>query len=54
DIVRLGMALGVDFADTWTCYRGGDLACGACPTCVERRKAFRAAGFEDPLAYIED
>lgn len=54
DTVRLGLELGVDFAQTWSCYRGGDTACGACPTCVERLNAFRAAGAMDPLPYAAD
>jgi 7-cyano-7-deazaguanine synthase len=49
DIVRLGIELGVDFARTWSCYRGGRRPCGACPTCVERAGAFRAADVIDPL-----
>jgi 7-cyano-7-deazaguanine synthase len=49
DIVRLGRGLGVDFGATWSCYRGGDRPCGTCPTCVERREAFQAAGVHDPL-----
>lgn len=53
ETVRLGLALGVDFAHTWSCYRGGDTACGTCPTCVERLNAFRAAGAEDPLPYAD-
>jgi len=51
EIVRLGLALRVDFALTWSCYRGGEEACGACPTCVERLNAFRQAGAVDPLPY---
>lgn len=51
DIVALGVRLGVDFAETWSCYRGGASACGTCPTCVERLKAFKANGLVDPLAY---
>lgn len=47
--VRLGLELGVDFAQTWSCYRGEARPCGTCPTCVERRNAFREAGAEDPL-----
>jgi len=53
EIVRLGTALGVDFAHTWSCYRGGPKACGACPTCVERLKAFDAAGCRDPIPYAD-
>jgi 7-cyano-7-deazaguanine synthase len=51
ETVKLGLELGVDFSQTWSCYRGGDKACGACPTCVERLKAFREAGVSDPLTY---
>ncbi len=51
DVVRLGAELGVDFAATWSCYRGGDRHCGTCGTCVERREAFRVAGVVDPTEY---
>lgn len=53
ETVKLGLSLGVDFAQTWSCYRGGNVACGTCPTCVERLNAFRAAGAQDPLPYAE-
>jgi 7-cyano-7-deazaguanine synthase len=49
DNVRLGMELGVDFAQTWTCYRGDTIPCASCPTCVERHKAFSALDLRDPL-----
>ncbi|GMU92021.1 MAG: 7-cyano-7-deazaguanine synthase [Candidatus Hydrogenedentota bacterium] len=49
--VRLGAELEVNFAYTWSCYRGSEIACGKCPTCVERLKAFEEAGIEDPIAY---
>jgi 7-cyano-7-deazaguanine synthase len=48
--IAIGRRLGVDFAHTWSCYRGGDRPCGACPTCVERAQAFQQAGLADPLA----
>ncbi|MBA2279722.1 MAG: 7-cyano-7-deazaguanine synthase QueC [Actinomycetota bacterium] len=51
DIVRQGAELGVDFARTWSCYKGGELHCGTCGTCVERREAFALAGVADPTAY---
>lgn len=51
DIVRVGAELGVPFADTWSCYRGGDRHCGRCGTCVERREAFAVAGVADPTDY---
>ena len=40
DVLRLGMELGVDYDHTWTCYRGDAEPCGACPSCVEKSKAF--------------
>lgn len=49
DELRLGLALGVDFGKTWTCYRGGPRPCGECPSCVERALAFREAGVVDPI-----
>lgn len=51
DIVRRGAELGVPFADTWSCYRGADVHCGTCGTCVERREAFALAGVPDPTRY---
>jgi len=51
ELVAMGLELGVDFAYTWSCYRGGETACGTCPTCRERRNAFSDAGETDPLRY---
>lgn len=50
-IARAGQDLGVDFGKTWSCYKGGDLHCGRCGTCVERREAFAQAGLFDPTVY---
>ncbi|MCF7732394.1 MAG: 7-cyano-7-deazaguanine synthase QueC [Akkermansiaceae bacterium] len=50
-IARLGAGLGVDFATTWSCYKGGELHCGTCGTCVERREAFILGGLTDPTVY---
>lgn len=50
-IVAHGLALGVPFEKTWTCYQGGAIACGRCGTCVERLEAFDWAGAVDPLLY---
>jgi 7-cyano-7-deazaguanine synthase len=50
-IARRGAELGIDFATTWSCYKGGDLHCGTCGTCVERREAFQLAGLSDPTVY---
>lgn len=51
DIVRRGAALGIDYADTYSCYKGGGRHCGRCGTCTERREAFRLAGVTDPTQY---
>ncbi len=51
DIAARGQALGVDFSMTWSCYKGGDIHCGQCGTCVERREAFQLAGLDDPTEY---
>lgn len=51
DIVLLGKALSVPFEATYSCYNGGDLHCGRCGTCVERREAFQLAGIDDPTKY---
>ena len=52
DIVRRGQALGVPWALTWSCYLGGDRACGVCDSCQLRLKGFREAGVVDPLPYV--
>lgn len=51
DIAARGAALGIDFTETWSCYKGGNLHCGTCGTCVERREAFLLAGLTDPTVY---
>lgn len=50
-IAAEGAKLGVDFARTWSCYKGGAVHCGKCGTCVERREAFAEAGLSDPTFY---
>lgn len=51
EIVELGSKLSVDFANTWSCYKGEELHCGVCPTCRSRREAFVCAGVPDPTEY---
>jgi 7-cyano-7-deazaguanine synthase len=51
DIVKRGLSLGVDYSNTWTCYKGGEKSCGKCGSCDERLKAFTEAGVADPLEY---
>jgi 7-cyano-7-deazaguanine synthase len=49
DICKRGVALGVPYEKTWTCYVGGDRPCGRCGSCTERAEAFEFAGIPDPL-----
>jgi len=51
DIATEGAKLGVDFSQTWSCYKGGEFHCGKCGTCVERIEAFDLAGLDDPTEY---
>lgn len=51
EIARRGHALGVPFELTWSCYKGGEVHCGRCGTCVERAAAFVEAGVPDPTVY---
>jgi 7-cyano-7-deazaguanine synthase len=51
-IVRKGLALGVDYGRTWSCYEGKEAACGRCPTCAERLAAFEELGLADPAPYL--
>ena len=51
DIARHGKAIGLNYAETWSCYKGGEKHCGKCGTCVERKEALRDAGIDDPTEY---
>ncbi len=51
DIARHGKLLHINYAETWSCYKGGDKHCGKCGTCVERKEALRDAGIEDLTEY---
>lgn len=51
DIVAAAAGLKVDLGRTWSCYKGGEIHCGKCGTCVERREAFALAGVPDPTVY---
>lgn len=50
EVVRRGLALGVPYALTWSCYEGGERPCGVCGTCRDRAAAFAANGVADPLS----
>ncbi|MDF1813391.1 MAG: 7-cyano-7-deazaguanine synthase QueC [Verrucomicrobiales bacterium] len=52
DIAARGEELNVDFSQTWSCYKGGEIHCGKCGTCVERKEAFALAGIPDPTEYL--
>jgi 7-cyano-7-deazaguanine synthase len=54
EIVRRGYELNVPFVETWSCYKGLELQCGKCGTCVERREAFALANVQDPTIYEDD
>ena len=51
DIALRGKQLGIDYSETWSCYKGGEVHCGKCGTCVERKQALREAGLEDTTQY---
>ena len=52
DIAKKGKALGIDYSETWSCYKGGNAHCGTCATCNERKMALRAAGIDDRTIYL--
>ena len=53
DIARIGKRLGLDYAETWSCYKGADKHCGRCGTCIERKEALTEAGIDDTTEYEE-
>jgi len=57
NILKLGLELGVDYKDTWTCYNpqtknDKPVCCGICPSCSERLASFKKVGVVDPLEYV--
>ena len=50
-VASVGKELGLDYTETWSCYKGGEKHCGKCGTCVERKEALRDAGIDDPTIY---
>jgi len=51
EIAEVGYQLNVPYEITWSCYKGGELHCGRCGTCVERVEAFILAMVPDPTEY---
>lgn len=51
EIAKRGKKLGIDYTETWSCYKGGNKHCGKCGTCVERKEALREAGIDDKTEY---
>ena len=50
-IAAIGLRLGIDYSETWSCYKGMEHHCGRCGTCVERREALAEAGITDTTVY---
>ncbi|SBT18881.1 7-cyano-7-deazaguanine synthase [Marinomonas gallaica] len=51
EILAAGLAMDLNYGDTWTCYNGREKACGKCGACNERMEAFNEQGVTDPLSY---
>jgi len=51
EILKDGLAMGLDYSKTWTCYNGREKACGKCGSCQERLEAFALNQVTDPLPY---
>ena len=55
EIIKTGLALGVDYALTWSCYDPlpDRRACGRCDSCRIRLRGFAEASVLDPIAYAD-
>ena len=49
DIVEMGVALGAQMDETWSCYHGGEIPCGRCDSRILRAKGFDDSGVRDLL-----
>ena len=53
NIAQHGARIGINYAETYSCYKGGVNHCGKCGTCIERREALAEAGVTDTTTYDE-
>ncbi len=53
-IAKRGVTLNVPFSETWSCYKGDEVHCGRCGTCVERLEALHFAGADDETIYADE
>ncbi len=51
EVIQRGVALGVDYATTYSCLLGHSVHCGRCPQCQKRREAFQQAGVHEPAEF---
>lgn len=51
EIIKKGVTFDVPFEKTWSCYQGGEKACGRCDSCLLRLRGFKEAGIKDPVEY---
>ena len=52
EIIKIGLDNGVRFDETWTCYEGGEKACGHCTACSSRIQGFLDNKLKDPIEYV--
>lgn len=50
EVIKLGKRVSAPLELTWSCYKGGEVPCGECPSCQVRAKGFQEAGIADPAA----
>jgi len=50
-VIELGTKYGLNVSDTWSCYYGGPIQCGVCPSCIQRKNAFQTAQIVDSTIY---
>lgn len=51
ELLTIGFSVGAPIELSWSCYKGENIHCGTCGTCIERKVAFKQAGIEDPTKY---